>query len=213
MEAQFEPGTQTSYSDTNFQLLGKLIEAVTRKALHAVLDEFFFTPLRLDHTWLVGHARSGAQAAALPAEVFADGLDITPVRANGAYWADGGIISSAREMNLFLRALAEGRLVSGESLRQMQQWHRMRMPLDYGLGIMRFDLPRPLALAFGMPVLWGHSGSTGSFVYRSDALDLYVAGTIDQTESTVKPFVLMRRAMRIVEQLPRRDPLDAPRSP
>jgi D-alanyl-D-alanine carboxypeptidase len=200
LEAKFVPGSQTSYSDTNFQLLGKVIEAVMHKPLHLVLDEVLFTPLKLDHTWLVGHSRSPAQAATLPAEVFADELNITRVRSNGAYWADGGLISTAREMNLFLRALDEGRLVGRDSLRQMHQWRPMRIPLQYGLGTMLFALPSPLADAIGLPALWGHSGSTGSFLYRSDGLDLYIAGTLDQTASTVKPFVVLRQVMRIVEQ-------------
>jgi len=212
LPAKFEPGTQTSYSDTNFQLLGKVIEAVTRRPLDAVLDEVLFTPLDLEHTWLVGHPRSPAQSAAQPADVFAGERDITPSRANGAYWADGGIVSTAREMNLFLRALADGRVVGRESLRQMQQWHHWRTPLDYGLGMMRFDLPQPLARAVGMPTLWGHSGSTGSFVYRSDALNLFIAGTVDQTDSRARPFVLMRKVVRVVESLPR-DRSDASRSP
>ena len=212
LPAKFEPGTRTSYADTNFQLLGKLIEAVTHQPLDAVLDELLFRPLQLEHTWLVGHARSAAQAASQPADVFADARDITPARANGAYWADGGLVSTAREMNIFLRALADGRIVGRESLRQMQQWHHWRVPLDYGLGMMRFELPPPLARATGMPTLWGHSGSTGSFVYRSDASDLFIAGTVDQTDSRVKPFVLMRRVMRVVESSPRNrfDPLRPP---
>jgi D-alanyl-D-alanine carboxypeptidase len=50
-----------------------------------------------------------------------------------------------------------------------------------------------------MPPLWGHSGSTGSFLYYSEDLNLYMAGSIDQTESNVKPFLLMRRVMEAVQ--------------
>jgi D-alanyl-D-alanine carboxypeptidase len=42
LKPNFQPGTDTSYSDTNFQLLGKVIEATTGKPLHIVFEEFFF---------------------------------------------------------------------------------------------------------------------------------------------------------------------------
>lgn len=50
----FKPGEKAFYSDTNYQLLGKIIEARTGKSLQVVFDEFFFDPLGLKHTWLVG---------------------------------------------------------------------------------------------------------------------------------------------------------------
>jgi len=37
--------------------------------------------------------------------------NITPIRSNGSYWADGGIVSTADEMNRFLKALKGGRLI------------------------------------------------------------------------------------------------------
>ena len=51
----FPPGTGTSYSDTNFQLLGKIVENVTGKPLQDAYEDFIFQPLGLEHTWLVGH--------------------------------------------------------------------------------------------------------------------------------------------------------------
>ncbi len=50
----FPPGTDAFYSDTNFQLLGMIIENVTHKPLHIVYGDFFFRPLGLKHTWLIG---------------------------------------------------------------------------------------------------------------------------------------------------------------
>ena len=170
-------------------------KAVTGRALSAVFQEFFFTPLNLTHTHL------GAQPApaAKPADVFDGMSDITEARASGAYWADGGMVSTAGEMNLFLKALNEGRIIRPESLRSMHDWHPWRFPLRYGLGTMSFELPGLVARSSGLRALWGHSGSTGSFLYRSDELDLYMAGTLDQTEARVDAFLLLRRVMQAFE--------------
>ena len=101
-------------------------------------------------------------------------------------------------MNLFLKALNEGRIIRPASLKLMHNWRRLEGPLQYGFGTMYFDLPGPIRRIAGIPPLWGHSGSTGSFLYYSEGLDLYMAGTIDQVESKIKPFLLMRQVIRAV---------------
>ena len=40
----------------------------------------------------------------------------------------------------------------------------------------------------GLTPLWGHSGTTGSFLYYSEDLDLYMAGSINNVDSKSKPF-------------------------
>ena len=198
LKPNFRPGTGASYSDTNFQLLGKVIEAVTGKPLQLVYEEFFFHPLGLEHTWLIGHWRSQNVPPPSPADVFFQDMNITRIRSNGAYWAEGGIVSTAGEMNIFLKALNEGRIIRPASLKLMHDWRRIQFPLQYGYGTMYFNLPWPIRALTRIPPLWGHSGSTGSFLYYSESLDLYMAGSIDQTESKTKPFILMRRVMRAI---------------
>ena len=191
----FAPGMGTSYSDTNFQLLGKVIEAITGKPLDIVYETFFFAPLGLEHTWLVGHSKG---QTGTPADVFYKDTNINKVRSNGSYWADGGIVSTAKEMIIFLKTLNEGRIIRRDTLNLMHSWRKWHFPLDYGYGTMHFRLPRILGAIIKVQPLWGHSGSTGSFLYYSEDLDLYMAGTINQTESQSKPFVLLIKAIRLV---------------
>ena len=198
LKPKFLPGTDTAYSDTNYQLLGKVIEAVTGQPLHAVYEDFIFRPLGLEHTWLVGHWRSEPRRPPSPADVFYGDRNITKIRSNGAYSADGGIVSTAEEMNLFLKTLNEGRIIRPSLLKLMHDWRRLEGPLHYGFGTMCFNLPGPIRGITGIPPLWGHSGSTGSFLYYSPGLDLYMAGTIDQVESRMRPFLLMRQVIRAV---------------
>jgi CubicO group peptidase (beta-lactamase class C family) len=139
-----------------------------------------------------------------PADVFYKDMNIDMVRSNGSYWADGGIVSTAQEMIVFLKALNDGRIIRRDSLSLMHGWRKWHFPLDYGYGTMRFRLPRGLAAILKVQPLWGHSGSTGSFLYYSEDLDLYMAGTIDQTESQSKPFLLLMRAIRLIQSKPAR---------
>ncbi|HVN96413.1 MAG TPA: serine hydrolase domain-containing protein [Syntrophorhabdaceae bacterium] len=197
LRPNFAPGTRTSYSDTNFQLLGKIIEAATGKPLHVVFDELFFRPLGLTHTWMIGRSKPLAPSSD-PADVFYKDMNITKTRSNGAYWAEGGIVSTAEEMIVFLKALNEGRIIRGETVQAMHDWRSWHFPLRYGYGTMLFKMPPLSSRIFGVPPLWGHSGSTGSFLYYSEDLNLYMAGTIDQVDAKVAPFKLMRAAMKAV---------------
>jgi D-alanyl-D-alanine carboxypeptidase len=199
LRPNFEPGTDASYSDTNFQLLGKVIEAITGKPLHVAYEDFIFHPLGLKHTWLTGRSKPQIAPSTAPADVFYEDMNITNTRSNGAYWADGGIVSTAEEMIIFLKALNEGRIVSGDTLKLMHNWHKLRFPLQYGYGTMYFKLPWFINIALKVPPLWGHSGSTGSFLYYSEDLNLYMAGSIDQVESKTKPFRLMLRVMKAIQ--------------
>jgi D-alanyl-D-alanine carboxypeptidase len=199
LKPNFPPGTNASYSDTNFQLLGKVIEAITGKPLHIVCEDFFFRPLGLKHTWLTGRSEPQFALSVHPADVFYKDMNITKTRSNGAYWADGGIVSTAEEMIIFLKALNEGRIVSKDTLKLMHHWHKLQFPLQYGYGTMYFKLPRFIAMVMKVPPLWGHSGSTGSFLYYCEDLNLYMAGSINQTESKSKPFRLMGRVMKAIQ--------------
>lgn len=195
LEPNFPPGTDASYSDTNFQLLGKLIENVTGKPLHEVYDDFIFVPLGLKHTWLTNYSKTEMTPSSTPADVFYNNKIINTVRSNGSYWADGGIISTADECIIFLKALNEGHIVSMSTLNLMHDWHKLAFPLKYGYGTMYFELPP----SQNIPPLWGHSGSTGSFLYYSEEWNMYIAGTINQVEANATPFKLMISVMQVIQ--------------
>jgi CubicO group peptidase (beta-lactamase class C family) len=188
------PGERTFYSDTNYLLLGKVIERVTGMPLAAAYDDLLFQPMGLVQTRMA----TGADRPQFVASVFRRDVDITPSRANPLYWADGGLVSTPREMIAFLRGLRKQRLASARALAAMHEWHAWRFPIRYGLGTMLFELPPITARLTGIPPLWGHSGSTGSFLYYCEELDLYLAGTVDQTDGQWKPFDLIREVLGVL---------------
>jgi D-alanyl-D-alanine carboxypeptidase len=197
LEPNFRPGTDASYSDTNFDLLGKIIEAITGQPLHTVYEDFIFRPLGLTHTWLIESSAPQIPIPTSPADVFYKNRNITNMRSNGAYWPY--IVSTAEEMIIFLKALNEGRIVSRTTLKLMHNWHKLQFPLQYGYGTMRFKLPWLISKVMKVPPLWGHSGSTGSFLYYSEDLNLYMAGSINQVDSKIKPFRLMGKVMKAIQ--------------
>ena len=199
MSPRFKPGDKAFYSDTNYQLLGKIIEARTGKPLEAVFEEFLFRPLGLKHTWLAGRSRPMEQPAAAVAQVYSKEVNITGLRAKTVYWADGGIVSTVQDGGAFLKALNRGRVIKPETLAKMHQWRPLAnpgMPFRYGYGTMEFAPPSSANATAKVPSAWGASGSTGSFLYYAQDLDLYMAGTTDQVNDKFTPIMMMIRVMK-----------------
>jgi D-alanyl-D-alanine carboxypeptidase len=197
LHPHFAPGTGAFYSDANFLLLGKIIENVAQKPLQTVYEDYIFRPCGCTHTWLVNLSQPQVASGA-PADIFYNGRAITKMRLNGADWADGGIISTAEDMIIFLKALNEGKIVSKGTLQLMHEWHKLEFPIQYGYGTMYFELPGLMSKVTKLTPLWGHSGSTGSFLYYSEDLNLYIAGSINVVGFNSKPFfTLIRDVMKL----------------
>jgi D-alanyl-D-alanine carboxypeptidase len=194
LKSHFPPGTDAFYSDTNFDLLGKIIESVTGQPLHIVYEDFIFRPLGLTHTWLIDRSAPQIPSLTPPADVFYKDRNITKIRSNSAYWPY--LVSTAEDMLIFQKALNEGKIINKDTLQLMHDWHKLEFPIQYGYGTMYFKLPPLMTKVTKLTPLWGHSGSTGSFLYYSEDLDLYMAGTIDVVDKDVKPFMLMRDVMK-----------------
>ncbi|MBN2402134.1 MAG: beta-lactamase family protein [Spirochaetes bacterium] len=199
LKPNFHPGKGASYSDTNFQLLGKIIESATKKPLHIAYEQYIFHPLGLKHTWLTGHPTEKIVKTNAPADIFHSDINISQIRNNGTYWADGGIISTVNEMIIFLKALNNGKIVKKDTLKSMHDWHKLEFPMQYGYGTMYFKFPGFINVFMKLPPLWGHSGSTGSFLYYSEDLDLFIAGTVNQTASQMKPFMLISKVIKAIK--------------
>jgi D-alanyl-D-alanine carboxypeptidase len=201
LKPHFAPGRGLYYSDTNYQLLGKIIERVTHTSLAKALQRDVLGPLGLRHTWLTGTPEP--QGLAAPAHVFDHQRDITNVRSED-YWADGGLVSTPTDMIAFLKALKEGRIISAASLRTMQTWHaRDGSPtppipgMKYGYGLWDLQMSGPTSVLNGVMPAWGATGSTGSFLYYSPDRDLYMAGSVNSTSFGATQFILMGAVMTL----------------
>ncbi len=155
--AVFAPGTEYRYTNTNYLVLGLLIERVTERALWEQIDDRIVTPLDLEHTYLpLPGERSlrGAHPEAFHADTPGELRDITELDPSWA-WAAGALVSSTADLNTFMQALLGGELLSAESLAAMQETvpagDELWPDAAYGLGLER----TPLSCG---GVAWGHGG-------------------------------------------------------
>lgn len=65
---------------------------------------------------------------------------------------------------------------------------------------MRFKLPRIFSPLSATPELIGHSGASGAFLFHSDIGQLYIGGTLNQLENRRRPFGLMLKVIKMVDE-------------
>ena len=198
------------YSDTNYRLLTAIVEQVTSRPMHEVLEELISRPLGLERTWLPGHPpRSGSGTE--PATLW---FRHRPLDIPLAMASFGDLFGTVGDTLRFLRALVRGELFGDPgTLAAMQaRWIRFGVPRDraalrspgwpiaYGLGLMRFRfrVPRVRTPTGAVPTMVGHSGSTGSWLFHCAQLDLLLSGTVDQATAGAVPFRFLPKVLKVV---------------
>lgn len=149
VDAYFSPGTDVLYSNTNYVLLGMIIEKVSKKPFYKVFEERIFQPHGLFFTQF-------AATDPVPDGIIRGYVDLYSNLnlINATYYsgwdyntADGGLISNAHDLNLFMTALFHGDILSPASLEEMLSWqapkHQSKDGYEtfYGLGIFKINTP------------------------------------------------------------------------
>jgi len=191
LPAKFPPGSpgKAFYSDTNFQLLGAIIEKITQKTLAENIRQRITDPLELKNTYLFNGERNEEYARILPMMNKSKLVDI-PL-AMGSVRLDGGLVSNSSESLTFIQSFMQGNLFPISYLDELQKWNSIFFPLKAGVGLLKFELPW-LMNPFGTRhSLVGHSGISGAFAFYSPTANLYLTGTINQLNNQRLPYNLM----------------------
>ena len=176
------PGSSFHYSDTNYVLLGLIIEHAEGQPLHVVFREKVFSPLGMNATWLSYRQK---QRGAAPSHRYEGAEDLHNVPRQSADWAGGGLISTARDLEKFLRGLASGAVFkTPKTLTTMLEAVPVgEEGISYGLGLYRVQLEGNLG------EVWGHDGHGNSFAYYWPQRDITFTGTLNQTENDWWPII------------------------
>ncbi|MEV6957036.1 serine hydrolase domain-containing protein [Streptomyces sp. NPDC051183] len=156
-----EPGASYKYSNTNFVVVGMLIEKATGRPVAKEYDRRIIKRLGLRNTSYVHPSTEikglHAHGYLTPDEAGAPLVDSTEQTVSWAQSA-GAMISNAADLSTFMSALVSGRLLPAKQLDAMLTM----TPTDatntrfYGLGLRRYDL------SCGTSV-YGHTGTVQGF--------------------------------------------------
>jgi CubicO group peptidase (beta-lactamase class C family) len=196
LSPHFPPGKRgkAHYSNLNYRLLGVIIESVTGQSMAVNFEEKICAPLGLEHTYLFDG--TAPRPDRVPALIYFKDAPANIPKYLSSNVSDGGLVSTAPEIMIFLRAFFEGRLFDKTLFDRMMDWNSIFFPLRYGYGLMYFQLPR-FFWPSPLPEFIGHSGTTGSFAFTCPSRSMYLVGTINQV-SPAKPFFLMIDLVRAI---------------
>lgn len=153
----FEPGTDWSYSNTNFVLAGLVIEKATGHAYGDEIRARILDPLKMRATSVPGtrvtvpqpSSRAYSKLAVATTGPTYDVTTLSPTLAHAA----GEMISNSSDLNRFYSALLKGKLLPPRQLKEMKTTVEVEGAPNagYGLGLMEREL------SCGIKV-WGHGG-------------------------------------------------------
>ena len=179
--AAFEPGTQWKYTNTNYIVLGMLIERVSQRPVGEQIDQRIVKKLGLSHTYFPApgdRSIKGTHPQGYHLSAGGKLEDITEMDPAWA-WAAGAMVSTPSELNTFFQAVLDGRLLSQASIDEMKKGVDTGAGgAVYGLGL----IGTPLSCG---GTSWGHNG--GIHGYRT-----YDAVGPDGTAVTVAVTALPR---------------------
>lgn len=188
MSPLFKPGTKgkANYSDANFQLLGKIIEKLSGQSFEQNCKEHIFVPLGLIATYVYSDTLDTK-----PKLMYYKTAELVVPKAMASFNPDGGIVSTNRDMLIFIEAFFTGKLFPKQYIDEMQVWNRIFFPMRSGIGIHQFKLPW-LFNPFGtLPYYIGHSGLSGALAYYAPEKNLFVVGTVNQIAHPDRSFKTM----------------------
>ncbi len=189
-----KPGQKHFYTDTNYYLLGLIIENITKKPFHEAVHEMILEPLKMDNAYINSYSEPKNKPEYPPAHIYLFNTNfIENKRIAKIDYAGGGVVAPLSEYLIFMKALVNGQLVKKTTLNQMiYDDIKMGFPaigFDYG-----YSVWKPKAIPLLMPkkyFCWGCVGVTGAFMFFHPQTEAFVIGTFNDKSYTSKALRFM----------------------
>lgn len=173
-----EPGRRFSYSDTGYVLLGEVVERATGQPLHEAQRELLgFARLGLVDTHF--ETLEPAPSAQCRAHQYIDRWDALGIHASCDLYGGGGLVSTTREVAVFLRALLRGELFEQP---QTLALALMTPTVAFEPGVFLHSALLRGRTWGGLPC-WGHGGYWGVGAAYFPTHDLTLVVSYGQAES------------------------------
>jgi D-alanyl-D-alanine carboxypeptidase len=172
------PGRRYHYSDTNYILLGEILERASGQGLAgAVREAVGFERLGLHHTYWESLEAAPPGMRARAHQYFDTTFDNIALDASSDLYGGGGLVSTVGDLTRFYRALFDGRIFSDDTtLDAMLTVSKPGHPAGAGLGIFAAEIAGQRC--------WGHPGYWGTEAYFCPKLHLAFAIETNQADES-----------------------------
>lgn len=159
----FEPGTEWQYSNTNYVILGLIVEKVSGEPLMKFVRTNLLDPLHLPGVFNTYKERGKLEVTGYVSNAMAP-VRVLPLEGDGWYFGDGDLSMPASSLALWDLGIMQGKLLKPESYKLFETPFVLKngKPTTYGLGTEVID-------ANGHRML-EHSGEVGGYVAENYAL-------------------------------------------
>ena len=193
-EAHFPPNYKANahYADINYNILGDIIEKVTKCSLESVFEQYIFSKINMSEIYL-----PVSEKEYIPMVYYGDKQLYRPQFIMCSK-ASGGCITTTRDLMIFIQAFFRGELFDKKML-DSKQYRKLQLsmcPIYYWSGYMRVKMGGVSTSFLGQGDLIGHSGSTGSFAFYYPNKELFFVGDFNQMKYPTLPIrFVMQLAM------------------
>lgn len=149
-ESIFEPGSQFLYSNSNYYLLGGIIEKLTKESYASNVENRIIKKLGLKNTYYPNDKIDSSKKESYSYIFNGTNWEKAPEWGNNVAFAAGEIMSTPDDLTEFMFALFNGKLVKKTSLEAMKD-----LKDGYGIALMQFP--------FGERKFYGHTGGIENF--------------------------------------------------
>lgn len=149
-ESIFEPGSQFLYSNSNYYLLGGIIEKLTNLSYEKNVENRIIKKLGLKNTYYPTNKVNSSDKESYSYIYNGSTWEKIPEWGKDVAFAAGEIVSTPDDLTLFMHSLLNGKLVKSNSLTQMKE-----LKDGYGMALMQFP--------FGERKFYGHTGGIEGF--------------------------------------------------
>lgn len=174
----FEPDSKHENSNSNYYVLGLIIEKATKKSYADNLKIRITDKLGLKNTYYTSEKKDVTKRESYSYTFNGEYWDQIDERNNDLDFSSGGIISTPEDLTQFIRALFKGNLVNPASFELMKT-----LKETYGMALIRFP--------FGERKFFGHNGKIEGFeatmgYYQQDDMTIsFISNGVNYSQNDI----------------------------
>ena len=196
------PGKKHNYTDTNYYLLGLIIESITKKPFYKVVHEFIFDPLEMNNSYIYGFSKPKTKSRYPLADLYLDGINLKSIKGiHEIDYAGGSICAPLEDFFIFMESLVSGKIIKKETLNKMVDDDiYMGFPtIGFRYG---YSIWKPVTIPILMPkkyFCFGCVGVTGAFMFYHPNSESYIIGSFN--DSSYRGKALQFMILKIIKEL------------
>jgi D-alanyl-D-alanine carboxypeptidase len=196
------PGKRHYYTDTNYYLLGLIIESITKKPFHQVVHELIFDPLGMNNSYMYGFSEPKIKSKHPLADLFLDDINFKSIEGvHKIDYAGGSVCAPLEEYLLFFKNIVNAKIIKKETLNKMinDDFYMGFPTIGFRYG---YSIWKPVTIPLVAPkdyYCFGCVGVTGAFMFYHPKSESYIIGSFNHSSYRGKALQFM--ISKIIKEL------------